>query len=120
MKQQAITRAFRHAWDGISVFFRHDRNGRIHLAAAILVLLAGWYFSVSAVEWCILCLCVALVIGLEMMNHALEKLCNMVHEEWHPVVKVIKDVSAGAVLVASVISLITGLIIFLPKLQSIL
>jgi undecaprenol kinase/diacylglycerol kinase (ATP) len=55
-----------------------------------------------------------------MVNHALEKLCDMVHPEWHPVIKTVKDVSAGAVLVAAVVSVAVGLIIFIPKLSFVL
>lgn len=118
--QQPLYRAFIHAWHGLRYFFGKDRNGRIHLCAAILVCAAGWYFGVSPVQWMLLCLCIAMVLGLEMINHALEKLCDMVHPEWHPTVKTIKDVSAAAVLLAAMASVVVGLIIFLPAIQSIL
>lgn len=120
MNPQPLSAAFRHAWNGVVYFFRYDRNGRIHLVAAILVLVAAWYFSVSAAEWCVLLLCIGLVLALEMMNHGLEKLCDMVHNEWHPVIKVVKDVSAAGVLIASICSAAVGLIIFIPKIQALL
>lgn len=115
MKPQSLGKAFIHAWNGIVYFFRKDRNGKIHLSAAVMVVLAGWYCNVSVTEWCILLFCIGLVIALEMLNNAVEKACDIIHSEWHPVIKIIKDVAAGAVLWASVISAVIGLLIFLPK-----
>jgi undecaprenol kinase/diacylglycerol kinase (ATP) len=117
MKSPSLIKAFGYAGNGIIRFFRYDRNGRIHLLATVLICLAGWYWKISGMEWCAVLLCTALVTSLEMVNHALEKLCDMVHPEWHPVIKTVKDVSAGAVLVAAVVSMAVGLIIFIPKLS---
>jgi diacylglycerol kinase len=115
MKTQPLTAAFRHAFDGMAQFFRFDRNGKLHLAAAVLVLLAGLWFRVTAVEWCLLLLCMGLVIGLEMINYALENLCNLVHNDFHPLIKAVKDVAAAAVLWAAIISAGVGAFIFIPK-----
>ena len=71
-------------------------------------------------EWIIVLICIAMVIGFEMLNTAIETLCNMVQEEYHPLIKIIKDVAAAAVLWVSIISVIIGLIIFLPKLISLI
>ncbi len=110
-------KGFVYAFNGLVVFFRHERNGRLQLVLAVLVVLLGLLFSVSTWEWIILLACIASVLSLEMINSAIEKLCNLVHPKYHPAVKVIKDISAGAVLWASVISGIIGVIIFLPKMQ---
>jgi diacylglycerol kinase len=59
--------------------------------------------------------CIAFVISMEMLNTAIEKLCDVVHKELHPDIKRVKDIAAGAVLVSAIFSLMTGLIIFLPK-----
>ena len=120
MKPPPLVKSFEHAWNGISHFITHDRNGRIHTAAGVLVVAAGIYCKVSANEWGILLLCMALVISFEMLNHALEKLCDLVHEAPHPFIKTAKDVGAGAVLWSAVISAIIGLLIFIPKLSSVL
>jgi len=66
-------------------------------------------------EWIVVLLCICAVLGLEMINSALEHLCNLVQRDYHPLVKKIKDVSAGAVLIASIISVVIGFIIFIPK-----
>ncbi len=115
MKVQPITRAFGHAFNGLGHFFIRDRNGKIHLMAGIMVLLAGWYFAISTAEWCIILLCTAVVLSLEMLNYAIENLCNLVHSEYHPLVKTTKDVSAAAVLWSALLSLVIGLVIFIPK-----
>ena len=111
----SFLKGFLYAFNGLVVFFRHERNGRIQLVAAILVVILGLLFTVSLSEWMMLLICIASVLSLEMINSAIEKLCNLVHPKYHPAVKVIKDISAGAVLWFSVISGIIGIIIFLPK-----
>ncbi len=113
--QQSLIKSFVNAFVGMGYFFANDRNGKIHLAFTLTVLAAGLAFKIVAVEWMLLLLCIALVIGLEMLNSALEKLCDMVQPNYHATVKVIKDVSAGAVVLASIVSVIIGLLIFLPK-----
>jgi undecaprenol kinase/diacylglycerol kinase (ATP) len=115
MKRQSLLQAFQVAFKGIGHFFMNDRNGNIHLTITLLVSAAGYYFQISIIEWCIVLLCVALVFGLEMLNHAMEKLCDTVHPTQHPFIKVTKDVAAGAVLWSAIISVIIGLMIFLPK-----
>jgi len=111
-------KGFVYAFDGLVVFFRHERNGRIQLMVAVFVVVMGLLFTVSAGEWIVLLLCIASVLSMEMTNSAIEKICNLVHPKYHPAVKVIKDISAAAVLWASVISGIIGVIIFLPKIKA--
>lgn len=111
----SFLKGFLYAFNGLVVFFRHERNGRIQLVIAVLVVLLGWILPVSALEWIILLGCIATVLSFEMINSAIEKLCNLVHPNYHPAIKVIKDISAGAVLWVSVSSCIIGFIIFLPK-----
>lgn len=108
-------KGFIYAFNGLIVFFRRERNGRIQLLIAAATVMLAWWLHVSVFEWIILSGCIALVLALEMINSAIEKLCNLVHPAFHPAVKVIKDISAGAVLWVSVYSCITGVIIFYPK-----
>lgn len=111
---------FRFAFNGLSQFFRTERNGRIQGIIAILVIIAGFIFHLSKVEWLAVLLCIALVLGLEMVNSAIEKLCNLVTTNYHPEIKIIKDVSAAAVLIISIISVIIAAIIFLPRIFQVL
>ena len=120
MKSQPLFKAFGHAFDGMFHFFRTDRNGKIHLLVALLITVAGWFCKVSVTEWCIFLLCFGTVISFEMINHALEKLSDAVHPEQHNLIKVSKDVAAAAVLWATIISILIGILILLPKLISLL
>lgn len=108
--------AFRYALNGLLLFFRKDTNGKIELIIALVVIAAGFALRITAMEWIILLICISIVLAIEMLNSALENLCDLVEPNQHPVIKKVKDISAGAVLFASVISAVVGTIIFLPKL----
>jgi diacylglycerol kinase len=118
--QQSLLKSFANAFAGMAYFFVNDRNGKIHLAISAMVIVASITLQVSAIEWMIVLLCIALVIGLEMLNSALEKLCDLLEPNYHPTIKVIKDVCAAAVVLAAIISVIIGIIIFLPKIKLLL
>ncbi|MCW3108209.1 MAG: diacylglycerol kinase family protein [Segetibacter sp.] len=108
-------KAFAYAFNGLVIFFRHERNGRIQLLIAVVVVLLAWWLGISATEWMVVLGCIAIVLSFEMINSSIEKLCNLVHPKYHPAVKTIKDMSAGAVLFVAVLSAIIGAIIFIPK-----
>ena len=88
---------------------------RVHSLLAILVILAGLFFSISKIEWLFVLLCIAGMFSLEMLNTAIEKAVDLVTVEYHPLAKIAKDLAAGAVLVYTVYSIIVGMIVFLPK-----
>ncbi len=110
----SLIKSFGYAISGIVIFFRTERNGMLHLLAATAVVAAGLMVHLTGFEWIAILLCIALVISLEMLNTALEKLCDEFCPHYNPAIKLIKDISAGAVLCAAVISVIVGLIIFIP------
>ena len=95
-------------WSGIA----DQRNLKFQLAVAIVVVGAGFYLSIEPIEWCIILMCISLVISLELINTALENLVDLVTLERNPLAGKIKDIAAGAVLIASAISLIIGIIVF--------
>ncbi len=105
---------FGFASEGIRYFFKSERNGRLQAAITLLVIFAGFIVGLTRLEWCIILICIAMVLGLEMINTALERVCEMLSKDYHPIIKIIKDVAAGAVLWASVIAALIGLIIFFP------
>lgn len=113
-------KGFVYAFNGLVIFFRHERNGRIQMAVAILVVLLSWWLKIAAPEWIVVLGCIGAVLSLEMINSSIEKICNLVHPKYHPAVKTIKDMSAGAVLFVSIVSAIIGAIIFLPKIYPLL
>jgi diacylglycerol kinase len=107
----AIIKSFRYAVHGIKSSFNH-RNVIIEGCIAVLVVIAGFYFQIEGWEWCIIILCIGFVIALEIMNSAIENTVNLITSEWLPLAGKIKDLAAGAVLIASVASVIAGIIIF--------
>lgn len=117
---QKFFKSFAYAFNGIKYFFLHERNGRVQLFIAAAVVAAAVGLKLAAIEWIAVLLCIAMVMGLEMLNSALEKLCDEVHEEYHPKIKIIKDVAAGAVLWVSIVSAVIGCIIFIPKIIALL
>lgn len=110
-----FVKSFGYAAKGLAFALQTQLNLRVHLSAAVLVLLLGFYVGLSWVEWAIILLCIGLVIGLELVNTAVEVLVDLVSPEWNHKAGIIKDVSAAAVLVAAIIALIVAVIIFVPK-----
>jgi diacylglycerol kinase len=108
-------KSFLFALNGLSEAIRHEKNFRIQFVIALLVIGAGFFFSVSAMEWMSILICIAMVLSFEIMNSAIEKLCDFVCPSINPAIKKIKDLSAGAVLLSAIISFIVGCIIFIPK-----
>ena len=115
-KQQHFFTALFHSFEGIQYFFRNERNGKLQLTIAAVAILASVGFKINSLEWLAVLVCVGMVICLEMINTSLEQLSNKVETAYNPAIKLVKDVAAGAVLFASLISIAIGAIIFLPKL----
>jgi len=106
---------FIHAAAGIVHAFRVETNFRIHVLLLLLTIALGVALHISAIEWLFIAGCSMLVLSMELLNTAVEKLCDLVTAEYHPLIKIIKDVAAGAVLISAAGSVLTGIIIFLPK-----
>jgi diacylglycerol kinase len=102
------------ALNGIRVFFSECKNGKIHLLAAILVLIAGLALRIHPTEWAWVVLAIALVFISEMLNTALEKLADEVTREKNPEIGKLKDISAGAVLISALFAIVIGLLVFIP------
>lgn len=108
-------RSYSHAWHGLLFVFKTENNIWYHSAAVILVVLCGWFFQVSSVEWMVISLLCGLVLMAELFNTALEKLLDFISPQHHHQVGLIKDIAAGAVLIISLTSLLIGMLIFIPK-----
>src|SRR5690349_5681763 len=108
----AFIKSFRYTLQGIAASFGAQRNLKVLAVIAMLTIGASFYFNIAANEWCIVLLSIGLVIGLEMINTAIEMLVDLVTQEWRPLAGRIKDVAAGAVLMASLFTAIVGVIIF--------
>lgn len=108
-------KSFRYAGVGIYDLFRHENNAKIHLLAAILIVAAGIGFKLSVTEWCIITIQIALVWSAEAFNTAIEKLADTVTTDYHPSIKIVKDVAAAGVLILAISAVIVAGFIFLPK-----
>ncbi len=107
-------KSFYYAGAGIRRFFRNEHNAWIHIAATVAVVIAGFLLKVSRMEAAVLALATGLVWVTEMLNTCLEQAMDLISRERHPQIGFIKDLAAGAVLVAALTALVTGLFIFIP------
>lgn len=111
-------RSFRYAFSGLVALFRSAHNARIHAVAAMLAIALSVFFGISTWEWVAVILCIAIVISAEAFNSAIESLADAVTRERHPDIKLAKDISAAAVLVLAAVSVVVGLVIFIPYIIS--
>ena len=107
--------AFKFAFEGVIDFFTNHYHPKIHLAFAIFAVTFAFILGFSAIEWCILLVCIGFVWVAEAMNTAIEYICNKITLQKDPEIKKVKDMAAGAVLMASCIVFIIGLLLFIPK-----
>ena len=107
--------SFRYAINGFRLVLKTEINMKIHVIAAVLVSIFGFLFSISVIEWIVVLICFALVLGAEIGNTVVEKYLDEFHPERSPTIGAIKDMSAAAVLVIAFFSAVIGLIIFVPK-----
>jgi diacylglycerol kinase len=115
--RQPLGRAFSAAFKGIGFALRHERNMRIHLLATLMVYTAGLLLHLQREDYLWLTLAISLVWITELCNTAIEQLTNLVHPEWHPVAGRVKDLAAGAVLIASIAGVIIAIWVFYPYLN---
>ena len=109
-------KSFRYAIAGILKFVRQEHNARIHAVATVAVIIAGIIFHVSYLEAATLAVVTGGVWITEMLNTCMERMADVVHPAVHPTIKFIKDLAAGAVLVAAITAVVVALFIFIPKL----
>ena len=109
--QQGVGRSFEHAYEGMLSAVRTQRNMRFHVLVAPVVLVGSVLVGVSSIELAVLVLTILVVFVTEMLNTALEFTVDLVTSEYHPLAKLAKDVSAGAVLVSSIGAVVVGCLI---------
>lgn len=107
--------SFRYAWEGVKYAFLSQRNFRIHTLMTVIALGLGVCFHVTGVEMALIALTCALVLVLELLNTAIESVVDLtVKQTYHELAKIAKDCAAGAVLIASLASLVVAAFILLP------
>lgn len=113
-------KSFKYAFNGLRVLIIEEHNARIHLMATILVLIAGVFFKISVIEWGMIAFSIGFVFSMEAINSAIENLSDFVSPNKHKLIKKVKDLSAAAVLISAITSLIIGCLVFIPKIINLL
>ncbi len=109
-----LAKSFKYAFKGFKKVFFEEQNFRIQIIIALFVVALGFYFRIKSFEWIILAFVIGLVMILEMVNSAVERTADILKPRIHSYTKEVKDIMAAAVMLASVISVIIGVIIFFP------
>jgi len=109
--------SFRYAFEGLISAFNRERNLKLHMVAAFLVIVFGFVFRLTISEWMILILTIAVVIITELINTAIERAVDLVSSNFHPLAKEAKDIAAAACLISAITSVIIGILLFGSKLN---
>ncbi len=107
-------KSFCHALRGLQHTLVHEQNFRIELFCAFVTIGFAFVFNIRKIEWFVVILNIAAVLTAELFNTAIENLCNMIHKTTHPIIKIVKDVSAAAVVITVLCAFVCGCIIFAP------
>ncbi len=108
--------SFKFAFDGLLSLLKNEHNSRIHLIAAIAVIIAGIIVKLNQIEWALITIVTGLVFLTELLNSSIETLADLINPEWNELIKRAKDYSAAAVLISAIMAMIAGGLIFIPKL----
>lgn len=112
-----LLKSFGYSFKGLAYAYRTQLNFKIHCLATVLVVLAGLFVGLSIAEWLWIALAIALVVGGELFNTAIEVLVDLVSPEWNEKAGRVKDLASAAVLVMGALALAIALLIFVPKLS---
>lgn len=115
MKNRNLIQSFNNAVSGIIYSIRKERNMKLHIMAAVLVLLFSFIYGITRFDFLIICLTIALVLICELFNTAVEMIMDIVMDIYHPKVKIIKDIAAGAVLISAIVSLMVAYFVFFQR-----
>jgi diacylglycerol kinase len=113
-----VSAAFGYALDGLRAAWRTQRNVRIHIVLALVVVVVGIVLRFALYAWAVVALAIGLVLAAELLNTALEALVDLVSPQQHPLAKRAKDVAAAGVLAASLAALATGVFVLIATLRT--
>jgi diacylglycerol kinase (ATP) len=115
-----LAASFKNAFRGLISVYSTQRNAKIHLGMTLIVIAVGFLLKISAIEWLAVLFAIGFVWASECFNTALEKLTDLVSPQYNDLAKISKDAAAAGVLIAAISAAAIGLIIFLPKITSLL
>ncbi len=107
--------SFQYAINGLKILVRNEHNSRIHTVAMIVAIILGIILKISNIEWVTIIIVIGFVFSVEIINSSIENLADFVSPNYNEIIKKVKDLSAAAVLISALVSLIVGIIIFIPK-----
>lgn len=116
MGKGTLRNSFSYAIEGILFAIASGRNMKIHLLAAILAIMVGWWLGINQLEWAIITISIFMVLAAETINTAVEKTVDLVTRDYQPLAKHAKNLAAGGVLLAAINAVIIGILIFTPYL----
>lgn len=117
---RSFLQSFVYAGRGIATLFVRERNARVHLVAAIVVVVAGVFWRIEPWEWCAVAIAIAIVTAAEAFNTAIETLLDRLHPDRDSAVGQAKDLAAGGVLLAALGAAVVGVVIFGPRLWALM
>lgn len=112
--------ALKNAFNGIKFVLKNERNFKIQVFLAIVAIFISGFLKINLIEWAIIVLTIFIVFLTEIFNTAIENVTDMITLEYNEKAKIVKDISAGAVVLTSIASIIIGGLIFLPKILEII
>jgi diacylglycerol kinase len=116
---QFFIKSLNYAVQGILYTIKTQRNMRFHVVAGTGIVLFGLYVNISVIEWLFIITAISIVIITECINTAIECTIDLITSEQKPLAKHTKDTAAGAVLIASIMAIFIGALVFLPKLKGV-
>lgn len=110
-----ILKSFGYAFQGLKTLTNEESNSWVHILFTSCIIIAGFVFQISSCEWIAVVFAIGFVLVTEIVNTAIENICDFISPARHESIKRIKDLSAAAVLVSAITALVVGLIIFIPR-----
>jgi diacylglycerol kinase len=107
--------SFAYAWQGIRWMLKHQQNMRFHLMATAICVIAGISLGIRLAQWTALVFAITVVLVAEALNSAVEAVMDLIHPDHNEFVKIIKDVMAGAALLAAAGAATIGCLVFIPR-----
>ncbi|WP_196888050.1 diacylglycerol kinase family protein [Aureivirga sp. CE67] len=113
-------RSFKFAFQGAWLLLTTEHSIMVQSSLGVIMIIAGFYFNISPVEWMIQILAISVVLATEALNTGIERVADFIHPDYHKKIGIIKDVAAGAVTFVALGALIIGLIIYVPKILNLI
>lgn len=114
-EKKSLKGSFKHAYNGLKYAYYAENHIRSHIMMAFLAIFMAYFLDISKIEWLIIIASIFFVITLELINTSIEVIIDMIEPNLNPLAGLVKDISAGAVLLGAILALINGFVIFAPK-----